>query len=87
MSECVPKTLACQGLRVGPSKILTQNPAAVGWLNIVRRLAAAECTAVAAIWLRMRMRILARPENALANCWHEISKKKLRIKLCELNFR
>ena len=39
---------------------------------------------IAAIRLPMRMRILMRPENLLANFGHKISKKKLRIKLCEL---
>ena len=38
-----------------------------------------QCTAVAAIRLRMRMRILTCPENSLANFGHEISKGKLRI--------
>ena len=42
-----------------------------------------ECTAVAAIQLRMRMRILTRPENSLANFSHQISNKKLRVKHCE----
>ena len=42
-----------------------------------------ECTAVAATWLRMRMRILTRPENSLANFRHQISNKKLRIRCCE----
>ena len=41
-----------------------------------------ECTAVAAIRLRMRMRILTHPENSLAAS--EISEKKLRIKRYEL---
>ena len=40
----------------------------------------AECTAVAAIRLRMRMRILTRPENSLANFRHQISNKKLRMR-------
>ena len=35
-----------------------------------------ECTAVAAIQLRMRMRILTRPENSLANYNHQITNKK-----------
>ena len=34
-----------------------------------------ECTAVAAIQLRMRIRILTHPENSLANFCHQISKK------------
>ena len=38
----------------------------------------AECTAVAAIQLRMRMQILPRPENPLANFRHQISNKKMR---------
>ena len=42
-----------------------------------------ECTAVAAIRLRMRMRILTRPRNSLANFWLQISNKKLRIRRCE----
>ena len=42
-----------------------------------------ECTAVAAIRLRMGMRILTRPENSLANFSHQISEKKLRIRRCE----
>ena len=42
-----------------------------------------ECTAVAAIRLRMQMRILMRPENSLANCGHQISHKKLRIERCQ----
>ena len=42
-----------------------------------------ECTAVAAIQLRMRMRILTRPENSLANFKDQTSKKKLRIRRCE----
>ena len=42
-----------------------------------------ECTAVAAIQLRMRMRILTRPEDSLAKFSRQISKKKLRIKRCE----
>ena len=46
-------------------------------------LCGAECTAVAAIQLRMRMRILTRPENSLANFSHQTSKKKLRIRRCE----
>ena len=41
----------------------------------------AECTAVAAIQLRMQMWILTRPENSLANFGHQISNKKLRIEL------
>ena len=41
-------------------------------------------TTVAAIWLRMlRMRILTRPEDSLANFGRQISNKKLRIKRCE----
>ena len=40
-----------------------------------------ECTAVAAIWLRMRMRLLVQPENPLANFSHQISNKKLRANL------
>ena len=44
---------------------------------------ATECTAVAAIRLRMRMRILTRPENSLANCGNQVPKKKLRIQRCE----
>ena len=43
----------------------------------------AECTAAAAIQLRMRMRILMRPENSLANFNHQIANKKLRIRRCE----
>ena len=43
-----------------------------------------ECTAVAAMQLRMRMRILTRPENSLANFGRQISKGKLRIKRCQL---
>ena len=43
----------------------------------------AECTAVAAIQLRMRMRILTRPANSLANFSHQITNKKLQIKRCE----
>ena len=46
-------------------------------------IATTECTAVAAIRLRMRMRILTRPENSLANFGHQVPKKKLRIKRCE----
>ena len=42
-----------------------------------------ECTVVAAIQLRMRMRILTRPEHSLANFNHQTSKKKLRIQRCE----
>ena len=42
-----------------------------------------ECTAVAAIPLRMRMRILTRPENSLANFCHQISNEKLRTERCE----
>ena len=42
-----------------------------------------ECTAVAAVQLRMRMRILARPKLSLANFSHPISNKKLRIHRCE----
>ena len=42
-----------------------------------------ECSAIAAIRLRMRMRILTRPENSLANFRREISNKKLRIWRCE----
>ena len=42
-----------------------------------------ERTAVAAIQLRMRMQILTRPENSLANFCHQISKKRLQIKRCE----
>ena len=42
-----------------------------------------ECTAVSAIQLRMRMRILTRPENSLANLSHQISNIELRIKRCE----
>ena len=42
----------------------------------------AECTAVAAIQLRMR--ILTRPKNKLlANFRHQISNKRLRIQRCE----
>ena len=44
-----------------------------------------ECTAVAAKPLQMRMRILTRPENSLANFNHQISNKKLRIKCCPKN--
>ena len=47
-----------------------------------------ECTVVAAIQLRMRMRILTRPDNSLANFGHQISNKKLRIEcewFCEWN--
>ena len=51
--------------------------------NIIRLDVGAECTAVAAIQLRMRMRILTRPENSLANLNHQTSKKKLRIQRCE----
>ena len=43
----------------------------------------AECTAVAAMRLRMRMRILTRPENSLANFGHQLSIIKLRIGRCE----
>ena len=49
----------------------------------VIQMGGAECTAVAAIRLRMRMRILTRPENSLANFGRQISKRKLRIKRCE----
>ena len=44
----------------------------------------ADCIAVATIRLRMRMRILTRPENSLANLRHQLSQKKLRIKHCKL---
>ena len=44
---------------------------------------ATECTAVAAIRLRMRMRIMTHPENSLANLRHQISNEKLRIRRCE----
>ena len=43
----------------------------------------AECTAVAAIQLRLRMRILTCPENSLANFSDQIPNKKLQIKCCE----
>ena len=43
----------------------------------------AECTAVAAIQLRMRMQILTRSENSQANFSHQISNQKLRIRRCE----
>ena len=46
--------------------------------------AGTERTAVAAMQLRMRMRILTRPENLLANFGLQISDKKLRIQRCEL---
>ena len=46
-------------------------------------LVQAECAAVAAIRLRMRMRLLTRPENSLANFGHQILRKKLRITRCE----
>ena len=44
-----------------------------------------ECIAVAAMQLRMRMRILTGPEkfNSLAYSSHQISNKKLRIMRCE----
>ena len=42
--------------------------------------AGSERTAVAAIQLRMRMRILTRPENSLANFNHQITNKS-----CELS--
>ena len=48
-----------------------------------RRVSVAECTVVAAIQLRMRMRILMRPKNSIANFSHQISHEKLRIKRCE----
>ena len=48
-------------------------------------LSGSECTAVTAIQLRMRMRILTRPENSLANFNHQISKKELQIQRCEGN--
>ena len=38
-----------------------------------------ECTVVAAMQLRIRMRILMRPDNSLATFSHQISNKKLRI--------
>ena len=43
----------------------------------------AECTAVAAIQLRMRMRILTRSDNSLATFGRQISNEKLRMKRCE----
>ena len=58
--------------------ILKSAGAKHGSLNV-----GAECTAVAAIQLQMRMRILTHPENSLANLIHLISKQKLRNKRCE----
>ena len=54
------------------------------WLQIRDHWLCPECTAVAAIQLRMRMRILTRPENLLAILSHKTSKKKSRIRPCEL---
>ena len=64
----------------------------VVWAHITRAPAVLELqqfwlrterTAVAAIQLRVRMRILMRPENSLANLSRQISNIKLQIKLCE----
>ena len=46
------------------------------YLSSVNVHPGAERTAVAAIWPRMRMRILTRPENSLANFSRQISNKK-----------
>ena len=51
--------------------------------DLLQIQSAPECTAIAAIRLRMRMRILTRPDNALVYLSHQISNKKLRIKRCE----
>ena len=52
-------------------------------LLVTSKIAQSDRTAVAAIHLQMRMRILTRPENSLAKFNHQISNKKLRIKRCE----
>ena len=45
-----------------------------------QNMSGTECTAVTAIQLRMRMRILTRPENSLANFNHQTTTKS-----CELS--
>ena len=52
-------------------------------LTLLNSMRGPEHTAVAAIQPRMRMRILTRPDNPLANFSHQISNKKLRITHCE----
>ena len=57
-----------------------------GWFSLLfpkKKRKGTERTAVVAIQLRMRMRILTRPENSLVNFNHQITNKKLRIKRCE----
>ena len=53
-------------------------------MNTLRFRIGSEYAAVAcAIQLRMRMRILTRPENSLANFGHQFWNNKLRSKCCE----
>ena len=60
---------------VSPSKPNAFGEISRNFAGLFRGGGRTECTAVAAIQLRMRMRSLTRPENLLANFSHQISNK------------